>query len=71
MLSIMLLCRMIIFCGEVVTTGLLERCIKLLPHIQYVNLYSVSEAHDIACFDLSAWYRQEQVHHAPLSGPAT
>ncbi len=53
--------RTIIFCGEVVTTTLLDRCVKALPKVQFANLYSVSEAHDIACSDLSNWYKQEQV----------
>ena len=53
--------RMIMFNGEVVTVGLLERCIKALPNVQFVNLYSVSEAHDISYGDLSQWYKEEQV----------
>lgn len=53
--------RTIIFCGEVVTVGLLERCIKALPNVQFINLYSISEAHDIACEDLTAWYHRENV----------
>jgi len=52
--------RTIIFCGEVVTVGLLERCLGLLPHVQFLNLYSVSEAHDIAITDLTAWYNKEK-----------
>lgn len=54
--------RTILFCGEVVTVGLLDRCLKALPHVQFVNLYSISEAHDVACCDLSLWNKQEKVH---------
>jgi len=48
----------VLFCGEVVTASLLERCYKIMPWVQFVNLYSVSEAHDIACSDLTKWYQQ-------------
>ena len=57
-------CREIIFCGEVVTVGLLERCIKAFPSVHFLNLYSISEAHDIACADLSTWYQSEKVSPA-------
>ncbi|XP_066999059.2 uncharacterized protein [Anabrus simplex] len=45
--------RQIWFCGEVVTTILKDRFAKLFPNIQMMNLYSISECHDIACADLS------------------
>ncbi|XP_046369445.2 glycine betaine reductase ATRR-like isoform X1 [Haliotis rufescens] len=48
--------RQIWFCGEVVTTALLRRCVKTLPWIRFVNLYSISECHDVACEDLTAYY---------------
>ncbi|XP_074650108.1 uncharacterized protein LOC141905204 [Tubulanus polymorphus] len=47
------------FCGEVVTTALLERCCKILPWIQFVNLYSISECHDVAAADLSYCYKHQ------------
>ena len=50
-----------IFCGEVVTVGLLERCLRTLGHVQFINLYSISETHDIACADLTEWYNNDQV----------
>ena len=53
--------RTLIFCGEVVTVGLLERCMKTLGHVQFLNLYSISEAHDVACADLTQWHHTEQV----------
>ncbi|RUS78344.1 hypothetical protein EGW08_013895 [Elysia chlorotica] len=49
--------RQVWFCGEVVTTSLLERCVKLLPWVRFINLYSVSECHDVACEDLTHYYR--------------
>lgn len=45
--------RMIIFCGEVVTTALRNRVSEILPRVQQLNLYSISECNDIACADIS------------------
>ncbi|XP_052077190.1 uncharacterized protein LOC127715191 [Mytilus californianus] len=50
--------RQIWFCGEVVTTALFERCLKLLPWIQFLNLYSISECHDAACEDLNLYFKE-------------
>ncbi|ELT91031.1 hypothetical protein CAPTEDRAFT_168750 [Capitella teleta] len=52
--------RVIIFCGEVVTTGLLERCMKVLPSVRFLNLYSISEAHDVTIGDLSECIRDKK-----------
>ncbi|XP_069130390.1 uncharacterized protein [Argopecten irradians] len=52
--------RQILFCGEVVTTALFERCLKTLPWIQFLNLYSVSECHDVACEDLGEYFQNNQ-----------
>ena len=53
--------RLVIFCGEVVTTSLLERCLHTLPWIRFINLYSVSESHDMTCGDLNEWSNQLKV----------
>ncbi|XP_076468395.1 uncharacterized protein LOC143299151 [Babylonia areolata] len=50
--------RQIWFCGEVVTTSLFKRCISTLPWVRFMNLYSVSECHDVACVDLSEYYEK-------------
>ena len=55
--------RTLLFCGEVVTTGLLARCIKTLPWVQFVNLYSISEAHDVAYCDLTEWASEDGVKY--------
>ena len=55
--------RTLLFCGEVVTTGLLARCIKTLPWVQFVNLYSISEAHDVAYCDLTEWASEDEVKY--------
>lgn len=41
--------RQVWLCGEVVTVALKDRSTQLFPHIQLLNLYSISECHDIAC----------------------
>lgn len=53
--------RQIWFCGEVVTTALLQRCMNLLPWIRFINLYSISECHDVACEDLSQYFTEHKV----------
>lgn len=45
--------RQVWLCGEVVMGILRDRFIQLFPHIQLLNLYSISECHDVACSDLS------------------
>ena len=45
--------RMVILCGEVVTMALRDRFVLQFPKIKLINLYSVSECHDIAVSDLS------------------
>ncbi|KAL4230934.1 hypothetical protein ACF0H5_011308 [Mactra antiquata] len=52
--------RTIVFCGEVVTTGLFEKCMKELPWIRFLNLYSVSECHDVACENLNEYFNKNK-----------
>lgn len=56
-----ILCRQIYFCGEVVTTSLLKRCIATLPWVRYINLYSISECHDISMIDLTDTFEKNKV----------
>ncbi|XP_074621791.1 uncharacterized protein LOC141880232 [Acropora palmata] len=53
--------RTIWLCGEVVTTALRDRCMKILPWIKLLNLYSVSECHDVASADLTNMQFQEEL----------
>ena len=53
--------RTIVFCGEVVTTSLFAKCLKLLPWVRFVNLYSVSECHDVCHEDLNAYFAENEV----------
>ncbi|XP_071951852.1 uncharacterized protein [Antedon mediterranea] len=45
--------KIIWLCGEVVTNGLRDRILETLPSIQLLNLYSISECHDVAVSNLS------------------
>lgn len=53
--------RIIWLCGEVVTTALRDRCMRTLPWIKLLNLYSVSECHDVANADLTNMPFQDEV----------
>lgn len=44
--------KLIHLCGEVVTTDLVNRIRKLLPDISILNLFSISECHDVSCSPL-------------------
>lgn len=44
--------QMICLCGEVVTVTLQERVKEIMPWAKVLNLYSVSEVHDVAGVDL-------------------
>ncbi|XP_050415332.1 uncharacterized protein LOC126829469 isoform X1 [Patella vulgata] len=52
--------RQIWFCGEVVTTVLFKNCLKRLPNVRFINLYSVSECHDVAACDLTQLYTKDK-----------
>ena len=43
------------------TTALFEKCLKTLPHVQFINLYSVSECHDVAYESLNAYFKDNKV----------
>uniref|UniRef100_A0A915CXH4 Fatty acid synthase n=1 Tax=Ditylenchus dipsaci TaxID=166011 RepID=A0A915CXH4_9BILA len=59
--------RVVHLCGEVVTCALLTRFMTLFPNVQCVNLYSISETHDVAVADLSDFYaRKEERQFAPV-----
>uniref|UniRef100_H2YWG8 Dehydrogenase/reductase SDR family member 11 n=1 Tax=Ciona savignyi TaxID=51511 RepID=H2YWG8_CIOSA len=51
--------KVIWFCGEVVTTSLLDRCNSKLPWVRFYNLYSISECHDVATSDLNEFLKKE------------
>ena len=45
--------RIVVLCGEVVTMALRDRFVHQFPNIKLINLYSISECHDVAVADLS------------------
>ncbi|CAD5209355.1 unnamed protein product [Bursaphelenchus xylophilus] len=52
--------RVIHLCGEVVTTNLLSRIMNHFAHCQIVNLYSISETHDVAVADLNEFFKKNE-----------
>lgn len=44
--------RYLWFCGEVVSTDLALATTKVLPNVELMNLYSISECHDVSIGDL-------------------
>ena len=46
--------KLIIYCGEVVTVALRNKCRELMPQCRLHNLYSISESHDVTASDLTA-----------------
>lgn len=48
-------------CGEVVTTALRDRAMRMLPWIRLLNLYSISECHDVATSELTNLPFQDEV----------
>ena len=45
--------KLIVYCGEVVTVALRNKCRQLLPQCRLHNLYSISECHDTTGSDLT------------------
>jgi amino acid adenylation domain-containing protein len=45
--------KLIIYCGEVVTVALRNKCREILPNCRLHNLYSISECHDVTGSDLT------------------
>ena len=45
--------KLIVYCGEVVTVALRNKCREMLPNCRLHNLYSISEAHDCTGSDLT------------------
>jgi len=44
--------RTILLNGEVVSIALRAMCMKMLAHVRFVNLYSISECHEVGAVDL-------------------
>ncbi|CAM9615782.1 unnamed protein product [Chrysoparadoxa australica] len=57
--------RILWLCGEVVTVELRNRLLKLVPHIRLLNLYSISECHDVSYADLNTLDTRESPKYAP------
>jgi amino acid adenylation domain-containing protein/thioester reductase-like protein len=55
--------------GEVVTRGLAQRAAETLPHTRLLNVYSVSETHEVAAGDLRE-LPDEDSAYCPVGRPA-
>ena len=44
--------RTVFLNGEVVSMALRQRCYEVLPQVRYINLYSISECHEVGAVDL-------------------
>jgi amino acid adenylation domain-containing protein len=55
--------------GEVVTKTLARRALKLLPNVRLLNLYSVSETHEIAAGDLQELVESTEATHCTVGRP--
>uniref|UniRef100_A0A915Q4E9 Carrier domain-containing protein n=1 Tax=Setaria digitata TaxID=48799 RepID=A0A915Q4E9_9BILA len=59
--------RTILLCGEVVTYSLLKRILNVLPKVEILNLYSISECHDVSYENLTeVFYTQPSRKYAPV-----
>ncbi len=54
--------------GEVVTTDLARRAMKVLPNVRLLNVYSACETHEIACGDLGKMIDPE-ANYCPVGPP--
>ncbi|BBL79197.1 hypothetical protein RxyAA322_10510 [Rubrobacter xylanophilus] len=55
--------------GEVVTKSLARRAIAALPKTRLLNVYSVSETHEVAAGDLRELVENEAATHCPVGPP--
>ncbi|MBA2693411.1 MAG: amino acid adenylation domain-containing protein [Rubrobacter sp.] len=55
--------------GEVVTKPLASRAAKALPDTRLLNVYSISEAHEVAAGDLSELMKNPHSTHCPVGRP--
>ncbi|XP_065204923.1 uncharacterized protein LOC135834874 [Planococcus citri] len=58
--------KQIWLCGEVVTTTLRNRIAAAFPWVKILNLYSISECHDVSCSDLTEGYGLEGRTYCPV-----
>jgi non-ribosomal peptide synthetase component F len=54
--------------GEVVTTDLIRRAMKVLPKTRLLNCYSASETHEIACGDIREMFN-DNAPYVPVGPP--
>lgn len=55
--------------GEVVTRALARRAIQALPDTRLLNVYSISETHEVAAGDIRELYDNASARHCPVGYP--
>jgi amino acid adenylation domain-containing protein/thioester reductase-like protein len=55
--------------GEVVTKGLARRALGLLPHVRLMNVYSISETHEVAAGDVKDLVEDPRSTHCSVGLP--
>ena len=57
--------------GEVVSVALRARCYSILPHVRFINLYSISECHEVGAVDLKDVDLQLSTKFCPIGKPCS
>jgi len=57
--------------GEVVPVALRARCYQMLPHVRFINLYSISECHEVGAVDLKDIDLQLSTKFCPIGPPCS
>jgi len=63
--------RTIFLNGEVVPVALRARCYQTLPHVRFINLYSISECHEVGAVDLKDIDLQLSTKFCPIGPPCS
>lgn len=57
--------------GEVVPIALRNRCYKVLPEVRFINLYSISECHEVGAVDLEDVDLELSTKFCPIGPPCS
>ena len=57
--------------GEVVSLVLRSRCYRFLPNVRFINLYSVSECHEVGAVDLKDIDLKLSTKYCPIGKPCS
>jgi thioester reductase-like protein len=57
--------------GEVLSMTLRTRCLQKLPHVRFINLYSISECHEVGAVDLTDIDTTLSTKYCPIGIPCS